>query len=666
MNIELNKFPIGLVESKTSPVRSALLTKSELKEKFSKPRTGVKDGPGYVPAKIPSGKRLASLVESISMIIFDIDNKSEAISEADILNNMKSHNFEGILHSTYSHTHDQPRFRLILFITAPIEALSYKTAIYQMANILGITASMDSACTDPARLFYFPRCPEERLKDYVYHYFDGSPVDVDSCLNNVERGSNLIPVPAFFQRQENQDTWPEREEHIAKVKDFLSYCPADCDYQIWRDICWAVCWLNWDCGEDLIRQWSQQSKHYWSDENAFQAEAELTNLLNSYDPHREKRITIGTLVNHAKDGGWKPKSPFETVTPIDANTSRSKYTLLDRDAILALPKLEWRVKHVLPTRGLAALYGPSGSGKTFLVLDLAASICLGEDWFGNKCKPTEVIYIGLEGGTGIQNRVKGWEIARKKQFPSSFKAIIDTFNLLEDECVNELIEQIPKGSVVIIDTLNRATPGIEENSGADMSRVIANAKTIEDSIEGLVLFVHHTGKDQRKGLRGHSSLIAALDAAISIEIKEKKRKIWKTSKVKDGSDETENGFLLKEFPIGEDSDGEEETSCSVEVDPLINKKMEIEPQGSNQKRILKGLKENLILSKYTSVPGLPKDKICIPLQEAVDKTKDLLINTEHAKRSNVAKKTFDSLLDKGFIQGGLDETGNTWLWLPDD
>ena len=70
MNTESNNLSIGLVNNKTSPVRSTMLTKTDLKEKFSKPRTGVKDGPGYVPAKIPSGKRLASLVESISMIIF--------------------------------------------------------------------------------------------------------------------------------------------------------------------------------------------------------------------------------------------------------------------------------------------------------------------------------------------------------------------------------------------------------------------------------------------------------------------------------------------------------------------------------------------------------------------------------------------------------------------
>ena len=49
-----------------------------------------------------------------------------------------------------------------------------------------------------------------------------------------------------------------------------------------------------------------------------------------------------------------------------------------------------------------------------------------------------------------------------------------------------------------------------------MGQIIAAAKELQTFVGGLVVLVHHTGKDASKGLRGHSSLQAALDAAIEV------------------------------------------------------------------------------------------------------------------------------------------------------
>ena len=101
-------------------------------------------------------------------------------------------------------------------------------------------------------------------------------------------------------------------------------------------------------------------------------QTEIDKLIAEYDPL--KGITIGTLIASAKENGWKPSSPFEDVS--DTETTEllelvvpKKYIFLDRNALMALPELKWRVRHVLPTRGVAAIYGPSGSGKSFLAID---------------------------------------------------------------------------------------------------------------------------------------------------------------------------------------------------------------------------------------------------------------------------------------------------------
>jgi hypothetical protein len=45
-------------------------------------------------------------------------------------------------------------------------------------------------------------------------------------------------------------------------------------------------------------------------------------------------------------------------------------------------------------------------------------------------------------------------------------------------------------------------------------------------VEGdFVMFVHHAGKDSQKGLRGHSSLLAALDTVIKVSNAANQR-IW--------------------------------------------------------------------------------------------------------------------------------------------
>lgn len=49
---------------------------------------------------------------------------------------------------------------------------------------------------------------------------------------------------------------PETPENIARVKSALRALDPNCDRPLWRDICWAVQSLKWDCSKDLARSWS--------------------------------------------------------------------------------------------------------------------------------------------------------------------------------------------------------------------------------------------------------------------------------------------------------------------------------------------------------------------------------------------------------------------------
>lgn len=64
-----------------------------------------------------------------------------------------------------------------------------------------------------------------------------------------------------------------------------------------------------------------------------------------------------------------------------------------------------------------------------------------------------------------------------------------------------------------------------------------------------MLLVHHTGKDVAKGLRGHSSLLAAMDSAVEVT-RSGDRREWKVAKAKDGVDGEVHPFRLQIETLG--------------------------------------------------------------------------------------------------------------------
>ncbi len=71
-------------------------------------------------------------------------------------------------------------------------------------------------------------------------------------------------------------------------------------------------------------------------------------------------------------------------------------------------------------------------------------------------------------------------------------------------------------SLIVIDTLFRSLGGGDENSGVDMGRFVTHADTIREATRAALIAIHHTGKDEARGARGHSSLLGALDTEIFV------------------------------------------------------------------------------------------------------------------------------------------------------
>jgi hypothetical protein len=253
-----------------------------------------------------------------------------------------------------------------------------------------------------------------------------------------------------------------------------------------------------------------------------------------------------------------------------------RFQLLTPADLAKRPPARWRVRGVLPLEGIAATFGPSGSGKSFLVLDLLASVASGAEWFGCRTKAAPVLYVALEGEAGIAQRVQAYQV-KHGRLAAGFRFLLQGLDIRNATDRADLVTAVQaagwSGGVLCLDTLNRAAPGMDENDSKSMGEVIAAAKAIQAAVGGVVLLVHHTGKDAAKGMRGHSSLHAALDAAIEVTRTDDRRE-WKIAKSKDGEDGEAHPFRLDVVQIGEDEDdGEPVTSCIVVPEKSVDDAM---------------------------------------------------------------------------------------------
>jgi hypothetical protein len=265
MQVQAGSLNIAMSGSHSLPVQARPISWPSLSARLSRVKVGLKEGSGWVAANIPDGPRANDRVISTSLLVFDIDNKGSIVTEAELERAIRDSGYRATLHSTYNHTPDNPRFRLVLDISEPIKPADHKSLLLHVAQNLGIADFIDTACTDLSRYFYLPRCPIERIEDYVFLSVDGDAVNIEACLNRIKFGrASLAPRP-LVKKTSGVDGWQESDCNIAKVKEFLSYCPADCEYDQWRNIVWSICSLNWDIGPKLIEDWSRSSKRHWGE-----------------------------------------------------------------------------------------------------------------------------------------------------------------------------------------------------------------------------------------------------------------------------------------------------------------------------------------------------------------------------------------------------------------
>lgn len=213
---------VAFVRAANQPIAHARrLRWSVLARRLGAIQVGAKEGAAWLPAAIAPGARRAERVESISALVLDVEAHTrldratglktvvgpEPPSVEAMVAELTLQGWRSILHTSYSHLDPrvQPgdrvhsRYRVVLALSRPLQPVELRPLGLQVAAWLGLSDCLDTACLEPARLYYLPRCPLERCEAFRHHVLAGEPLPVEVVLAESRRITALCTQTAHSE-----------------------------------------------------------------------------------------------------------------------------------------------------------------------------------------------------------------------------------------------------------------------------------------------------------------------------------------------------------------------------------------------------------------------------------------------------------------------------------
>lgn len=269
-------------------------------------------------------------------------------------------------------------------------------------------------------------------------------------------------------------------------------------------------------------------------------------------PYRDPFAELGEPITHEQVSGAR---------------AAPRFALIPFNAIALDATPAYLVKSLIPRVGLTVVWGAPKCGKSFFVFDLVMHVALGWEYRGRRVRQGHVVYCALEGAEGFKARVEAFRSARLAEQSSevpfhlmaSPMTLVGEHSALIDSIRLTLGLVIP--AVVVIDTLNRSLSG-SESDDRDMAACVKAADAIRDAFGCAVVIVHHCGHDATRP-RGHSSLMGAVDAQLSVKRDTADNIIATVELMKDGAQGEEIVSRLEPIEVGTDTDGDPISSCII-------------------------------------------------------------------------------------------------------
>jgi len=350
--------------------------------------------------------------------------------------------------------------------------------------------------------------------------------------------------------------------------------------------------------------------------------------LSAYTDEGAKREQAPPRKGNGADGATVPAAQAAQAVQDGEHLLAHAFWMREASLTLDLPYI---VKGLFGKKQIVVLWGSPGSGKSFNATEISACVGAGVNWRGRKTKRGIVLYVVAESSRPyIANRITALKRERPELADAALLVVPLALDLLHAQAgdVDRIIktaEVLAAGDgevvLIVIDTLATTFGGGNENAPEDMGLYVANLLYIRDQTGAAVLVVHHCGKDEAKGMRGHSALLGVLDAELAVEGAAGQDRILRTGKVRDGDGNLDLfAFRLKVVELGVDAEGDPVRTCVVEaLDEAGTQRTRRQRKGvglgKHQKAVLRVLEEaggrmvRINLAHQLKDEGMPRNRV---------------------------------------------------------
>ena len=214
-------------------------------------------------------RRCKNNLVSISGIVLDYDKDQTIEDTITELNGI-----EYVLYTTFRHTIDNHRFRVVIPFSRPLLADDVQA---RQNDIKKMFPNVDNASFSVSQSFYFHSGKEDNI---AYH---NKGLMIDPYIFEVEE----------FVEHTYTGTYQNTNEEIVHLITELKRCYPTLEYDTWIRVTWAFCHeLGEAEGINLMRQHYPES-----------SKSEYSKLTKSV--YTGKKVTLGTIVKMIRDRGGK-------------------------------------------------------------------------------------------------------------------------------------------------------------------------------------------------------------------------------------------------------------------------------------------------------------------------------------------------------------------------
>jgi hypothetical protein len=243
-------------------------------------------------------------------------------------------------------------------------------------------------------------------------------------------------------------------------------------------------------------------------------------------------------------------------------------TVLTPDDCESVTPRPYVVKGLISRGDSVLLVGQPGAGKSVVGPYFGYAVAQGRSVFGRRVRRGTVLYISAEDGHGMKLRVRA--LRRRWGSAPDFYLLPDAIDLKDPDsrqlaALHDLVRQL-KPSLIILDTLARAFPGLRENepdAPDGMGRVVMVVRELAMICETAVMTLHHMPKDGATP-RGHGTLNGDADVTLVVEGAAGQPRLVRLTKNRNGPSDATLTFSIRSAALGEDEDGDMITAAITE------------------------------------------------------------------------------------------------------